>query len=82
VSPVRAWSVGEDGVVVIPATEVLVTGIEKYEPPADYGFLPRPDYLLEVVPVESAEDDEAGYVIYLNGNKPIDIEVVERPDSR
>jgi hypothetical protein len=32
--------------------------------------------------VESAEDDEAGYVIYLNGNKPIDIEVVERPDSR
>ncbi len=27
--------------VGVPMTEVIVTGIEKYDPPADFGFLPR-----------------------------------------
>ncbi|MEV4282267.1 hypothetical protein [Actinoplanes xinjiangensis] len=69
---------GDPCFVGIPPTEVLVTTIEKFEPPADYGFLPRPDYFMEVVPLDMTDDEEAGYVIYLNGNEPIDIQVVGR----
>ncbi|MEV0810325.1 hypothetical protein [Micromonospora sp. NPDC050200] len=47
------------------------------EPPADFGFLPRPDYVLEVVPVDMLDDEDAGFVLYLNGEEPIDIEIVE-----
>lgn len=65
---------GGSCLVGIPPTEVRVTGIEKYEPPADFGFLPRPEYVLEVVPVDMLDDEEAGFVLYLNGEEPIEIE--------
>jgi hypothetical protein len=68
---------GDPCFVGIPPTRVRVSRIEKFEPPADYGFLPRPEYLLEVRPVDTLDDEDAGYVLYLNGNEPIDIEVVE-----
>ena len=69
--------IGDACFVGIPPTEVVVTGIEKYEPPADFGFLPRPEYVLEVVPVSSLDDEDAGYVIYLGSAEPIEIEVIE-----
>lgn len=65
---------GDACFVGIPPTEVRVTGIERYDPPADFGFLPRPEYVLEVVPTDLVDDDEAGYVIYLNGAEPIKLE--------
>ena len=68
---------GDGCFVGIPPTEVRIKGIEKYEPPADFGFLPRPDYVLEVVPVDMLDDEDAGFVLYLNGEEPIDIEIVE-----
>ncbi|HEX6968166.1 MAG TPA: hypothetical protein VF174_05045 [Micromonosporaceae bacterium] len=68
---------GDSCFVGIPLTEVRITGIEKFDPPADFGFLPRPDYVLEVVPVDMVDDEEAGYVLYLNGEEPIEIEIVE-----
>lgn len=68
--------VGDSCFVGIPPTEVRVTGIERYEPPGDFGFLPRPDYVLEVVPVDMVDDEEAGYVLYLNGEEPIEVEIV------
>ncbi|GAA0516943.1 hypothetical protein Ade02nite_84880 [Paractinoplanes deccanensis] len=68
---------GDPCFVGIPPTEVKITGIEKYEPPADFGFLPRPDHVLEVVPVDLLSDDDAGYVLYLNGHEPIDIHVLD-----
>jgi hypothetical protein len=40
--------------------------------------LPRPEYVLGVVPVSSLDDEDAGYVIYLGSGEPIEIEVVER----
>lgn len=67
---------GDPCFVGIPPTEVRVTAIEKFDPPADFGFLPRPDVVLEVVPIDLVDDEEAGYVIYLNGEEPIDIEVI------
>ncbi|MDR7273633.1 hypothetical protein [Catenuloplanes atrovinosus] len=69
---------GDACFVGIPPTEVRVTGIERFEPPADYGFLPRPDYVLELVPVDMVDDEDAGFVLYLNGGEPIEIEVLER----
>lgn len=71
--------VGDPCFVGIPPTAVRVTSIERFEPPADFGFLPRPEYALEVVPVDAIEDPEAGYVLYLNGREPIHIEVLADP---
>ncbi|MFF3866254.1 hypothetical protein [Micromonospora sp. NPDC001898] len=72
---------GDPCFVGIPPTEVRVTSIERFDPPADFGFLPRPDYMLGVVPVDAIEDQEAGYVLYLNSQEPIDIEVLANPDQ-
>lgn len=62
--------------VGIPPTEVIVTSIEKYDPPADFGFLPRPDYVMELTPEATIEDEDAGYVVYMNGNEPIELETI------
>jgi hypothetical protein len=70
-------SIGDRCLVGIPPTEVEVTSLERFDPPADFGFLPRPDYAMEVVPVGMLDDDQAGYVLYLNGREPINIEIVE-----
>ncbi|MGW4945936.1 hypothetical protein ACWEOZ_30640 [Actinoplanes sp. NPDC004185] len=70
---------GDPCFVGIPPTEVRITSIERFEPPADVGFLPRPEYALEVVPVDALEDEEAGYVLYLNSREPIHIEVLADP---
>ncbi|WBB69549.1 hypothetical protein [Micromonospora sp. WMMD812] len=71
---------GDPCFVGIPPTQVRVTSIERFDPPADFGFLPRPDYALEVVPVDAIEDQEAGYVLYLNSHEPIHIEVLANPN--
>jgi hypothetical protein len=73
---------GDACFVGIPPTEVRVTIIERFDPPADFGFLPRPDYVLEVVPADAVEDEDAGYVLYLNGEEPIDIEALATPTSQ
>jgi hypothetical protein len=62
--------------VGIPPTQVRVTAIERFVPFADFGFLPRPEFVLGVVPVDAIEEEEAGYVLYLNGGEPIEIEVL------
>ncbi|MFI6763201.1 hypothetical protein ACIBF5_29125 [Micromonospora sp. NPDC050417] len=69
---------GELCLVGIPPTKVRVTGVEKFDPPADFGFLPRPDCVLELVPVEMSDDEDAGYVLYLNGKEPIQTELIEK----
>jgi hypothetical protein len=71
---------GDPCFVGIPPTEVRVTSIERFDPPADFGFLPRPDYVLGVVPIDAIEDQEAGYVLYLNSQEPIHIEVLTNTD--
>jgi hypothetical protein len=71
---------GDACFVGIPPTEVRVTAIERYDPPADFGFLPRPEFVLELVPTDLLDDDEAGYVIYLNGAEPIELEKVAEAD--
>lgn len=68
---------GSSCFVGVPPTEVRITGIQKHDPPADFGFLPRPEYVLEVCPVDLIDDEDAGFVIYLNSGEPVDIEVVE-----
>lgn len=52
---------GDNCMVGIPPTEVRITGIRRYEPPADFGFLPRPEYVLAVVPIVLEDEEEAGY---------------------
>ncbi|MEU4558651.1 hypothetical protein AB0F72_09675 [Actinoplanes sp. NPDC023936] len=66
---------GDPCMIGIPPTRVRVTAIEHYDPPADYGWLPRPEYALVVVPVDADED---GYLLYLNSGEPIDIQVIDR----
>lgn len=71
---------GDRCLIAIPSTEVRVLAIVSYDPPEPYGWLPRPDWALGVCPVEfeNNDDEDAGFMLYLNGNEPIDIEVVSR----
>ena len=69
-------TVGDPCFVGIPRTEVQVTTIERYEPPGMLGWLPRPEWIIEVRPVEFIEDEEAGYVLYPDSGEPIVIEHV------
>ncbi|MFI2352580.1 hypothetical protein ACH492_37475 [Streptomyces sp. NPDC019443] len=61
----------------IPETEVQVTAIEEYDPPADFGWLPRPTWALGVCAVADLGDEEAGYVLYLNAGEPIEVEKID-----
>jgi hypothetical protein len=63
--------------VGIPPTEVRITAIVRYDPPGDFGFLPRPDYALELCPVDLLDDEEAGFMHYLDGREPVVIEILE-----
>ncbi len=69
---------GSQCFVGIVPVEVRVMGVGRYDPPADFGLLPRPEYALDVCPVDLLDDEEAGYVLYLDGVEPIEIEVLER----
>jgi hypothetical protein len=73
---------GDACFVGIPPTRVRVIGIELFDPPADFGFLPRPDYVLGVRPSSDEDDEDAGYAIYLNGEEPVEIQVVEPSDRQ
>jgi hypothetical protein len=57
----------------IPPTEVQITLITQFDPPADFGFTPRPEWVLGVCPPDLLDDEEAGYTIYLDVGEPIEI---------
>ena len=80
--PVEELREGSQCFVGILPVEVRVTSIVRYEPPAGFGFLPRPEYALDVCPVDLVDDEEAGYVLYLGSGEPIEIEVLERGEGR
>ncbi|MEU9130708.1 hypothetical protein AB0D08_21845 [Kitasatospora sp. NPDC048540] len=67
-------SAGETCMLGIPPTEVQVVAIDQYDPPADFGWTPRPTWVLGVCPVSDLSDEEAGYVLYLNSGEPIVID--------
>ncbi|GAA4608897.1 hypothetical protein BJY16_007065 [Actinoplanes octamycinicus] len=69
---------GDSCFVGIPPTDVRIVEIIEYDPPADFGFLPRPELVLAVRPVEFWGDVEAGFGINLNSGEPIEIELIER----
>jgi len=65
---------GDSCMIGIPPIEVQVTAIEQHDPPADFGWTPRPVWVLGVCPITDLEDDEAGFVLYLESGEPIVIE--------
>jgi len=70
--------VGGRCVVGIPRTRVLVRRIQEYDPPRSLGWLPRPTAGVGVVEAGIGQDDEeAGYVLYLDGAEPIVFERIE-----
>lgn len=73
---------GDLCMVGIPTTEVQVIAIDEYDPPADFGWLPRPVWGIGVCPISDLNDDEAGYVIYLDAGDPIEITPVRSSGSR
>jgi hypothetical protein len=60
--------------VGIPPTEVQVIAIDAYEPPADFGWTPRPALGIGLCPVTDLDIEEAGYVIYPESGDPVEIE--------
>ena len=72
-------SAGDVCVIGIPATEVRVAAITVYDPPLDVGWLPRPEWMLDLVPVEYGAEPEAGYGLALHSGEPVRLDVVSRP---
>jgi hypothetical protein len=74
------WELSEGNICIIgiPETEVRVGKIENYDPPADFGWLPRPEWVLGLRPLEYGDDEESGYAFYLDNAEPVEIEVVSR----
>lgn len=73
---VEELSQGDVCMIAVLTTEVRVMSIERYEPPADLGWLPRPQLAIGVCPVDLLGDDEAGYVLYIASAEPIVIEKI------
>ncbi|MFC4333717.1 hypothetical protein [Salininema proteolyticum] len=61
--------------VGIPPVEVVVLEIVRHDPPADYGFLPRPAAEMFVRPA-GIDDEDVGFTVYLDSPEPIEIEVL------
>jgi hypothetical protein len=69
--------VGSSCMVGIPETRVFVREVQEYDPPRSLGWLPKPTAGLSVVENGSRQSDEnAGYLIYLNGGEPVVFERV------
>lgn len=71
---VSILATGDSCSVRIPSSNFIVSMIVTYDPPADYGFSPRPDCALGIVPSSTdQEDNEAsGFTIYFRHGHPID----------
>ena len=69
--------VGGTCYVGILPTLVRVTAILDLEGPADYGWTPRPTWEIGLCPIEDLGDEDAGYVMYIDSDEPIEYEVVE-----
>lgn len=67
-------SPGDVCMIGIPYSRVLVRGVRRFDPPRDCGSLPRPSSALSVVPLgEFQDDEEAGYLVYLDGAEPVNV---------
>jgi hypothetical protein len=69
--------VGSNCYVGIPSTVVRVTTILDLEGEADYGWLPRPEWGIGLCPVDDLDDEDAGYVMYVQSHEPIEFEAIE-----
>jgi hypothetical protein len=59
--------------VGIPPTRVIVREVRSYAPAKDVGWLPRPASGLSVVPIDGEGDQEAGYLVCLDGAEPVSV---------
>lgn len=66
--------VGDSCMVGIPPTRVIVRNVKIFDPPRSLGWLPKPTAGADVVEVGRQDDEEAGYMIYLDGAEPISFE--------
>ena len=67
-------SAGQPCVVEIPAMDVIVERICRYDPPRDTGWTPRPALDIVVRPVETVHD-EGSFLLYINAAEPISVEL-------
>ena len=74
--PPEELRAGGNCYVGIPPTLVRVVSICDLEGPADYGYLPRPEWQIGLCPIDDLDDEEAGYVMYPDSGEPIEYEVI------
>ncbi|MES5818509.1 hypothetical protein [Streptomyces sp. RG80] len=81
----KPWelSAGDTCLVGVPETLVRVLDIQRHDPPADRGRLPRPRITLVVAHVDQpdgtwAEEEGQGFVIDPNSSEPLTFELVSR----
>jgi hypothetical protein len=74
--PTQDVRVGDLVILGMPAVEVRVTVIRRFDPPAELGWLPRSELAVGVVPLSDEDDEEAGFNLYLPAAEPLVIEHV------
>jgi hypothetical protein len=67
---------GDNCMVGIPQIDVRIMWIKYFDPPGDFGWLPRPIWGLAVCPLQDWGDENAGYVMYLDTGEPVQIDVI------
>ena len=68
---------GDTCQVGIPPTRVLVREVYDFDPPEDLGSLPRPTRGLAVVAVNEQDNEDAGFILYLDGRDPISVTLAD-----
>jgi hypothetical protein len=69
---------GDVCAVGIPPVEVRVLDVRRHDPPAELGWLPRPEATLGVVFLGDEDNPEAGFSLFLPMREPVAIEHVSR----
>lgn len=68
---------GDTCMVGIPPTRIIVRRVYEYDPPRSLGWVPKPTAGLGVVESAMLDNEEAGYLVYLDGAEPISFERFE-----
>jgi hypothetical protein len=66
----------------IPPAEVVLASVERFVPPKDLGWLPRPSAALYLLPSSGDDDGEGGQALYLSPEEPIAIERLATKKAR
>ena len=70
----RELAGGHVCILGVPPTDARIISIRRFTPPADFGWLPRPEWTIGARALADEGHDEAGFVLYVEAAEPLIIE--------